>query len=51
MFLINLPIRVIFRGEGIVGFYKGLLPNLIRVTPACGITFLVYEYTMRFLNQ
>lgn len=25
------------------GFYKGLLPALLRVTPACCITFVVYE--------
>jgi hypothetical protein len=34
---------VCFRYEGMYGFYKGILPNLLRVTPACCITFLVYE--------
>lgn len=29
--------------EGLTGFYKGFIPNLLRVTPACCITFLVYE--------
>ena len=33
-----------FRFEGFRGFYKGLTPNLLRVTPACCITFVVYEY-------
>uniref|UniRef100_UPI0006804D8F mitochondrial folate transporter/carrier n=1 Tax=Ictidomys tridecemlineatus TaxID=43179 RepID=UPI0006804D8F len=32
-----------WRKEGIGGFYKGIAPNLIRVTPACCITFVVYE--------
>lgn len=32
-----------FRYEGLTGFYKGFIPNLLRVTPACCITFLVYE--------
>ena len=26
-----------------VGFYKGLLPNLLRVVPSTCVTFLVYE--------
>ena len=33
-----------FRYEGVRGFYKGLTPNLLRVTPACCITFGVFEY-------
>lgn len=32
-----------FRNEGWRGFYKGLAPNLVRVTPATCITFAVYE--------
>ena len=37
------------RNEGATGFYKGIVPNLIRVTPACCITFVVYENVSRFL--
>ncbi len=29
--------------EGVRGFYKGLLPNLLKVVPAASITYLVYE--------
>jgi solute carrier family 25 folate transporter 32 len=36
-------LRQIWKYEGMYGFYKGILPNLLRVTPACCITFLVYE--------
>jgi len=36
-------IQQIWRHEGLVGFYKGLLPNLIRVVPSTCVTFLVYE--------
>lgn len=32
-----------------LGFYKGLSANLIRVTPATMITFLVYEHVSHFL--
>ncbi|KAL7984134.1 hypothetical protein Chor_002704 [Crotalus horridus] len=36
-------IRRTWRKEGVHGFYKGITPNVIRVTPACCITFVVYE--------
>ncbi|XP_074057012.1 solute carrier family 25 member 32 [Macrotis lagotis] len=42
-------IKRTWRKEGILGFYKGIVPNLIRVTPACCITFLVYENVSHFL--
>ncbi|KAH9328367.1 hypothetical protein KI387_000475 [Taxus chinensis] len=29
--------------EGFSGFYKGLVPNLLKVVPAASITYLVYE--------
>ncbi|XP_013787487.1 mitochondrial folate transporter/carrier-like [Limulus polyphemus] len=38
-----------WRFEGTRGFYKGLLPSLLRVTPATAITFVVYENVSRFL--
>lgn len=31
------------RGEGVRGFYRGLLPNLLKVVPAASITYIVYE--------
>lgn len=39
----------ILKHEGVRGFYKGLLPALLRVTPACCITFVVYENLITFL--
>ncbi|XP_054156498.1 mitochondrial folate transporter/carrier-like isoform X2 [Oppia nitens] len=42
-------IRKTWRFEGIKGYYKGLLPNLIKVTPACALTFVTYEHTINFL--
>ncbi|CAI9606071.1 unnamed protein product [Staurois parvus] len=42
-------IRRTWRREGIQGFYKGMVPNVIRVTPACCITFVVYENVSHFL--
>uniref|UniRef100_A0A8B9RAB1 Solute carrier family 25 member 32a n=1 Tax=Astyanax mexicanus TaxID=7994 RepID=A0A8B9RAB1_ASTMX len=42
-------IRRTWSNEGVEGFYKGMVPNLVRVIPACCITFLVYENVSRFL--
>lgn len=40
-----------FRNEGLHGFYKGLVPGVLRVTPACCITFVVYENMVAFLQS
>ncbi|XP_068093868.1 solute carrier family 25 member 32 [Hyperolius riggenbachi] len=42
-------IRRTWRKEGVGGFYKGIIPNILRVTPACCITFVVYENVSHFL--
>ncbi|XP_076006667.1 solute carrier family 25 member 32-like [Genypterus blacodes] len=42
-------VRRTWRNEGGRGFYKGIIPNVIRVTPACCITFVVYENVSHFL--
>lgn len=39
----------LYSNEGIEGFYKGMVPNLVRVIPACCITFLVFENVSRLL--
>lgn len=36
-------IKKTYSYEGVIGFYKGLKPNLTRVIPACCITFVTYE--------
>jgi len=33
----------IFKFEGLAGFYKGIIPNILRVLPATCITFVAYE--------
>ena len=35
------------RNEGVHGFYKGMLPSLLRLTPATCITMFLYEYTLK----
>lgn len=46
----DIVVRLV-RYEGLSGFYKGLKPNLLRVTPACAITFVVYENVSRLLQS
>ena len=36
-------VKTIWKNEGFLGFYKGLVPNLLRVIPSTCVTFLVYE--------
>ncbi|CAN6177629.1 unnamed protein product [Urochloa humidicola] len=36
--------------EGVYGFYKGILPNLLKVVPAASITYLVYEAMKKNLS-
>jgi solute carrier family 25 (mitochondrial folate transporter), member 32 len=40
---LTVVIRNIWRNEGLLAFYKGLGPNLLRVLPSTCVTFLVYE--------
>jgi len=44
-------IRRTTKNEGIAGFYKGLLPSLLRVTPATAVTFVVYENVRHFVQS
>ena len=37
-------VATILRTEGIQGFYKGMLPNLLKVAPSMGIAFVTYEF-------
>jgi len=46
---VNDVILSISRTEGMSGFYKGLLPCLLRVVPATAITFVTYENVIRLL--
>lgn len=43
--------RLTWRHEGLLGFYKGLVPSLLRVMPQSAITLVVYENVTRWLND
>ena len=42
--------KLVLQHEGVGGFYKGLVPNLIRVVPSSAITLAVYESLSKFFN-
>lgn len=41
----------ILKKEGISGFFKGCIPNTLRVAPGAAVTFVVYETVMDALGQ
>ena len=41
----------IYRNEGVLGFFKGCVPNALRVAPSSAITFVVYEAVMDALGS
>ncbi|CAB9499707.1 dinucleotide transporter 2, mitochondrial [Seminavis robusta] len=43
-------IRRMWQREGIAGFFRGCIPNAIRVAPGAAITFLVYESVIDLLQ-
>jgi hypothetical protein len=40
-----------YRNEGILAFYKGLTPSLIRGFVSNGLFFLTYETALQFMNK
>ena len=41
--------KAIYEQDSIKGFYKGLIPDLIRVLPSNSITFLAYELFSKYI--
>nr|CDS27207.1 mitochondrial folate transporter:carrier [Hymenolepis microstoma] len=48
---ISCLLKSIWKFEGVRGYYKGLLPNLLRTAPACGLMFVVYENSLNYLTS
>jgi len=44
-------IRSIIRTEGVVGFYRGIWPNLLKVAPSIATSFYTYEIVKEFLQK
>ncbi|KAB5550956.1 mitochondrial carrier domain-containing protein, partial [Coniochaeta sp. 2T2.1] len=44
-------VRQLWREEGVRGFYRGIMPGVVRVLPATWVTFLVYENVKFYLPR
>jgi solute carrier family 25 folate transporter 32 len=44
-------VRQLWREEGARGFYRGIVPGVVRVLPATWVTFLVYENVKFYLPR
>lgn len=44
-------LKRIYVKEGFSGFFKGCVPNAIRVAPSAAVTFVVYESVLDFLSH
>jgi solute carrier family 25 phosphate transporter 23/24/25/41 len=51
--LLPIPVMIkdIWNNEGLVGFYRGLVPNMLKVVPAVSISYLVYETVLKALSN
>jgi hypothetical protein len=38
------------RSDGLRGFFRGVLPNALKVAPSAAITFFVYEELKKLLS-
>lgn len=43
-------VQSIFKNEGILALYNGLLPTICRTIPATAVLFATYEYSKRFFH-
>ncbi|KAK0626876.1 mitochondrial carrier domain-containing protein [Immersiella caudata] len=44
-------VRRLWKEEGVRGFYRGVMPGVVRVLPATWVTFLVYENVKFYLPR
>lgn len=44
-------VRQILRQEGLGGFYRGILPEMLKVAPMVGVTFCCYEFIAAALKN
>jgi solute carrier family 25 (mitochondrial phosphate transporter), member 23/24/25/41 len=49
-FCINSELFKVLKGDGYRGLYRGIVPEILKVTPMVSITFCVYEFTYDLLN-
>jgi hypothetical protein len=43
-------LKDIWYNEGIIGLYRGLVPNMLKVIPSVSISYLVYETVSKAIS-
>jgi solute carrier family 25 phosphate transporter 23/24/25/41 len=43
-------LKQIWQNEGLVGCYRGLVPNMLKVIPAVSISYLIYETILKAIS-
>eukprot|EP00598_Pedospumella_elongata_P005683 CAMPEP_0184976868 /NCGR_PEP_ID=MMETSP1098-20130426/7732_1 /TAXON_ID=89044 /ORGANISM="Spumella elongata, Strain CCAP 955/1" /LENGTH=290 /DNA_ID=CAMNT_0027499807 /DNA_START=108 /DNA_END=980 /DNA_ORIENTATION=- len=43
-------VQKVWRSEGAVGFFRGVIPNSLKVAPSAALTFLVYEEVLKLMR-
>ena len=44
-------VRKMYKNEGIKGFYSGFFANLIKIVPALGLQFSIYDNTRMMIFE
>lgn len=43
-------VKDVWKYEGLAGYYRGLVPNLLKFIPVVSITFVTYEQVIYWMN-
>jgi solute carrier family 25 (mitochondrial phosphate transporter), member 23/24/25/41 len=43
-------LKEIWCKEGITGFYRGIVPNMLKVIPAVSISYMIYETALKAMS-
>jgi solute carrier family 25 (mitochondrial phosphate transporter), member 23/24/25/41 len=47
----NQMCKEIWHNEGLTGFYRGIVPNMLKVIPAMSISYAVYEAMLKAISS
>ena len=44
-------LRKIYVNEGLIGYFKGAVPNILRVAPSAALTLVIYEEALKAITS
>jgi hypothetical protein len=50
MLMMPMYLCITLRNEGVAGFFRGIVPNCLKVAPNAALTFVVYEECLKLMN-